>query len=201
MLGAASPSAGEERVVVRVQRPDGSLRIGETRAHEVLLAGSRQLVSTIEDVTERRRLEAEREAVTAAYSVLGKLAADILDGSPATEAVAAILPELRASGDFTTALVWDAAARRALALDGVPARSGFDAELARTRTVAHGSVLRLGAGGRGEAGTGGWAASLAGDEHWVVVLGSSSPANDPRSVFADVLAGLAMIVAAGARSP
>jgi PAS domain S-box-containing protein len=202
VLGAPAPSPREERVIVRVQRPDGSLRIGETRAHEVLLAGSRQLLSTVEDVTEHRRLVAEREAVTAAYGVLGQLAADLLDGSPATEAVAAILPELRASGDFATALIWDASARRTLLLDGVPPASGvdIDIELARTRTAASGGVLRLGAGDSQVDGIAGWAAPLAGQEQWVVLLGSSSPANHPQSVFADVLAGLVMIVAAGGRS-
>jgi PAS domain S-box-containing protein len=199
-VGAAAASAGRERVTVRVQRPDGSLRIGETIAHEVLLAGSRQLLSTVEDVTEQRRLEAEREAVTAAYGVLGQLAADLLDGSPATEAVAAILPELRTSGDFASALVWDTGAGRALVLDGLPPPPGLDAELARTRRAASGGVLRLGAADPPDEGIAGWAASLGGRERWVVLLGPSSPVNHPQSVFADVLAGLAMIVSAGARS-
>jgi PAS domain S-box-containing protein len=192
--------AGGERVLVSVQRPDGSLRIGETRAHEVLLAGSRQLLSTVEDITERRRLEAEREAVTAAYGVLGQLAADMLDGGSVTESVGAVLPELRASGDFASALLWSAEAGCPLALDGEVPPPEFDAELRRARRRLDGGVVRLGALDPEDERIRGWAVPLAGEELWVALLGSDSPANHPQSVFADVLQGLAMVVAAAGRA-
>ncbi|HEY2398500.1 MAG TPA: LysR family transcriptional regulator [Solirubrobacteraceae bacterium] len=190
---------GEKRVLVSVQRPDGSLRVGETRAHEVLLAGSRQLLSTVEDITEHRRLEAEREAVTAAYGVLGQLAADMLAGASVIESVGAVLPELRSSGDFASALLWSADAGSPLALDGEEPPAEFDAELRRARRGLDGGVVRLGALDRADVRIRGWAVSLGGEELWVALLGSDSPANHPQSVFADVLGGLAMVVAAAGR--
>jgi hypothetical protein len=113
-----------------------------------------------------------------------------------TDALAATLPELRASGNFDSALVWDAEARCPLVLDGDEPPSGLDAELRRASQVEDGGVLRLRATGPGDPQIGGWAAPLPGNERWVVLLGSGSPATHQQSVFAEILAGLAMIVAA-----
>jgi PAS domain S-box-containing protein len=186
-----------ERVVVRIQRPDGTVRIGETTAHFVLLAGNRQLLSTVDDITEQHRLHTEREAVTAAYGVLGQLAADLLAGRPVIESIAATLPELRASGDFATALVWDAEHRRPLALDGEQPPSGLDRQLRRGRAVSSAGVLRLGTGSQ-DARLSGWAAPLDAGERWVVLLCASWPASYSQGVFAEILAGLARIVSASA---
>jgi PAS domain S-box-containing protein len=185
-----------ERVVVRIQRPDGSVRIGETTAHFVLLAGSRQLLSTVDDITEQHRLQAERGAVTAAYGALGQLAADLLAGRPVIESIAATLPELRSSGGFATALVWDAEHRRPVALEGEEPPPGLDRKLLRGRPVSNAGVLRLEAGSAQGHDLSGWAAPLAAGEHWVVLLCASSPASFSQNVFAEVLAGLAMIVSA-----
>jgi PAS domain S-box-containing protein len=184
-----------ERVVVRVKRPDGSDRIGEGVAHSVLLAGSRRLLSTVDDVTEQHQLQAERAAVTAAYAVLGQLAADLLAGRPLIESVGAILPELRSSGAFATALVWDAEQRCAVGRDGQEPPPGLHRGLLRGQPSSSG-VLRLGADRPPDHGLGGWAVPLSASGHWVILLGGPSPACFSQGVFADVLAGLAMIASA-----
>ncbi len=48
-----------ERVLVRAQRPDGTVRIGEATAHFIALAGTRQMLTTVDDVTEQHRLDSE----------------------------------------------------------------------------------------------------------------------------------------------
>lgn len=183
-----------ERVVVRIQRPDGSVRIGETTAHFVLLAGSRQLLSTIDDITEQHRLRAERGTVTAAYSVLGQLAADLLAGREVIESIGAILPELRSSGDFATALVWDAEHRRAVVLEGDEPAPELERELLHGRRMSNAGVLRVEARRPSDHGLEGWAVPLHTGQHWVVLLAANPPAGLSQGVFADILAGLAMIV-------
>jgi PAS domain S-box-containing protein len=184
-----------DRVVVRIKRPDGSVRIGETTAHFVVLAGSRQLLSTVDDITEQHRLQAERAAVTAAYGVLGQLAADLLAGRPVAESIGAILPELRSSGDFATALVWDAEHRRPVVLDGDAPPPELDRELLHGRRTSKGRVLRLAASRPSDHGLEGWAVPLPAGEHWVVLLAAGPPpASLSQGVFADILAGVAMIV-------
>jgi PAS domain S-box-containing protein len=183
-----------ERVVVRIQRPDGSVRIGETTAHFVQLASSRQLLSTIDDITEQHRLQAEREAVTAAYAVLGQLAADRVGGREVIESVGAILPELRSSGDFATALLWDAEHRRPVVLDGDDPAPELERELLNGRRISNAGVLRLEARRPSDRGLEGWAVPLLRGGHWVILLAGSPSAGFSQGVFADILAGLAMIV-------
>jgi PAS domain S-box-containing protein len=189
-----------ERFAVRIQRPDGSVRIGETTAHFVLLAGSRQLLSTVDDVTEQHRLQAERQAVTAAYGVLGQLAADLLAGRPVIESIGATLPELRNSGHFATALVWDGEQRRPVVLDGREPPPGLDHQLLRGRPLSNDGVLRLGTWQWQRENVSGWAVPLLAGEHWVVLLGADGQACFSQGVFANVLAGVAMIVSASGPS-
>ncbi len=95
-----------ERVVIRVKRPDGTMRVGETSASLVSLAGSPQMLSTIDDVTEKRRLVLEREGALIAYRAILAMAARLADGQALLENIEALLPDLRRSGEFTTALLW-----------------------------------------------------------------------------------------------
>jgi PAS domain S-box-containing protein len=44
-----------ERVVVRARRPDGSVRVGEATARVIALAGIQQMLTTVNDVTDRPR--------------------------------------------------------------------------------------------------------------------------------------------------
>jgi PAS domain S-box-containing protein len=186
---------GIGRTVVRVKRPDGTVRIGETTTQPIVVAGAQQLLMTVDDVTRGHRLQAEREAVTAAHVTLGQLAADRVAGRPRIESIRRILPELRRSGEFATAVLWDAGRGRALFVDGQPPPPQLDRELRRAQPVSSAGVLRLGASnpGRGEAS--GWAAPLPGDR-WVLLLSGDAPADFSQGVFADVLAGLAMIASA-----
>jgi PAS domain S-box-containing protein len=185
-----------DRVVVRIKRPDGSVRIGETTTHFVLLAGTRQLLSTVDDITEQHRLQAERAAVTGAYSVLGQLAADLLAGREVIESIGAILPELRSSGDFASALVWDAEHGCPVVLDGEEPPRELERELLDGRRTSSAGVLRLQARDRDDQGLEGWAVPLPAGEHWVVLLTATPPAGSSEGVFAEILAGLAMIVSA-----
>jgi PAS domain S-box-containing protein len=193
-------SGAAERVVVGIRRPDGTPRFGEVSSHFVVLAGRQLLLSTVEDVTERHRLAAEREAVSAAQGALGQLAADLFAGGSATDSIGDILPELRRSGRFTTALVWDAERAHALIVDGPPPPPGLDRVLRRGRTVSPDGVLRLESENPPGGALGGWAAWLPG-EHAVVLLCGDSPADPAQDAFAPVLSSLATIVSAsGARA-
>jgi hypothetical protein len=182
-----------ERVVVQVQRPDGTLRIGEASARFVALAGTRLLLSTVDDITDRHRLKSERESVGAAQQALGRLAALLLAGRPVIDSVGEILGELRRSGGFTTALVWDGAAARPLIVDGDPPPPELERQLRRGGPVSPGGVVHLAPQRRVEGSVTGWAAPLA-EERWVILACSSAEPGCCPAVFADVLAGLAAMV-------
>jgi PAS domain S-box-containing protein len=196
VLGELQRGGVAERAVIRIQLPDGSMRVGESSARFVVLAGNRQMLATVDDITRRHRLEAEREAITAAYSALGQLAADLLAGRAVIESIAAILPELRRSGEFATGLVWDSAEERPVLVDGDPPPPDLDRELQHDRPVSCGSVVRLEAQRLAGRAVTGWAAPLAAGDHTVVLLCGGSPANFSQLAFADVLAGVARIVSA-----
>jgi PAS domain S-box-containing protein len=53
LIDAVRRSGVAERVVVRARRPDGSVRIGEATARFIALAGIRQMLTTVDDVTDR----------------------------------------------------------------------------------------------------------------------------------------------------
>jgi hypothetical protein len=111
------------------------------------------------------------------------------------ESIGAILPELRSSGDFATALVWDAEHRRPVVLDGDAPPPELDRELLHGRRTSKGRVLRLAASRPSDHGLEGWAVPLPAGEHWVVLLAAGPPpASLSQGVFADILAGVAMIV-------
>jgi PAS domain S-box-containing protein len=187
-----------KRGVVRIRRPDGTVRVGEATGHLVVLAGAPLLVSTVDDITRSERLETERRAVAASYEALGQLAVDLLSRRPLIESVGRILPELRHSGQFATALVWDAAGARPLIVDGDPPPPGLDRELRRRAPIRPGDVWRLGARDAAAGGISGWAVPLAGAEHLLVVLCGDSSVGFSQEVFADVLSGLGAMVAASA---
>ena len=111
-------SGSADRVFVRVRRPDGTMRAGEASASLISLAGSTQMLSTIDDITETRRAALERDGSLIAYRAVAEVAAQILAGQTPYESVARILPALRRCGEFTTAVLWKPDLATVAAADG-----------------------------------------------------------------------------------
>jgi PAS domain S-box-containing protein len=194
MIEDVRRSGVAERVVFEVQRPDGTMRVGETTARFITLAGTRQLLSTVDDITERHRLDAERTATLTAYRAITQLSVLLLAGRPVLESIESILPELRRSGEFATALLWDLEHRRPIALDGDQPPPELDREISHGRSSTGNEVLRLGGSGAARPATSGWAVTLGATGHSVILLASEPPAT--QALFAGVLADLATLASA-----
>lgn len=191
-------SGAAERVVVRVRRPDGSLRVGETTSHLLAPAGTQRLLSTVDDITEQHQLQAQRTAGEGAYRAVTRLAARLLGGDSVIESVGGALPELRRSGEFETALLWDARRGRPLSFDGEQPPHALERELLRARPVSGSGVLRISVPSQDSDELSGWALALAASDCIVILLGAGSPPGSSQELFPGVLAELAAVVSASA---
>jgi PAS domain S-box-containing protein len=190
IIEQAARSDVAERVQVHVQRPDGTIRIGEATTHLAVLGGTQLVLCTVEDMTDRHELQAEREALAGAHAALGQLAAELLAGRGLLASLGLVLPELRRAGGFATALVWDGVAGRAWIIDGEQPTGGFDEHLRRAPTSCRGAVVRLERPNGPGVGLGGWAVLLDGDDRWAVLLGGEAPGAPRDRVFGEVLGDL-----------
>ncbi len=185
-----------ERVSVRVRRPDGTTRTGETSASLISLAGSPQVLSTIDDITEERRVRLEHTGSLIAYRAIARLAAHALAGRSLLESVTEALPELRRSGEFNTALLWKLDPGLVVHFSGDEPWPTLGDELASAPPAADGEV-RLIMPARGPEGPEiGFAIALPGIGHAVVLLSTKALPPSTQALIADVLADFAGVVSA-----
>lgn len=178
-----------EHVEFRIRRPDGTTRVGQTTARFIALAGTRQLLSTVDDITEQHRLDTERSSTLTAYRALNQLAVLLLAGQPLAESISSILPDLRQSGNFDTALLWQDTYAYPVSIDGDQPPPQLTRELQRRQTTAAGKVTRL-EGDRRPGLLDGWIAPLATIQHTIVLLSHDAPPPSTHTLFTDVLADL-----------
>ncbi len=183
-----------ERVMIRVKRPDGTTRTGETSASLISLAGSPQMLSTVDDVTEARQLALEHEGTLVAYRALVAMAARLGEGQVPLESLETLLPELRRSGDFCTALLCDGEGNPSLVLGEAPWATLGQA-LARSR-AATGTTVRLIKPPLQQGGhETGFAAELAIDHH-IVLLSARVLPDSARTLVIDMLEDLVAVIRA-----
>ena len=180
-----------ERVEFRIRRPDGTTGVGETTVRFIALAGTRQLLSTVDDITEQRCLDTERSSTLTAYRTLNQLAVLLLAGKPLAESISSILPDLRRSGSFSTALLWHDTHAHPVFIDGDQPPPQLTRELHQRQTAD--KLTRLEADGRSGL-LDGWIAPLAGIQHTIVLLSHDSPPPFTHAVFADILADLTALI-------
>jgi PAS domain S-box-containing protein len=189
-----------ERVVFEVRRPDGTVRVGETTARFITLAGTQQLLSTVDDVTEQHRFDAERTATLAAYRAITKLGVLLLAGKPLLESITSMLAELRRSGGFSTALLWDLEQRHPVALDGDQPPPALELQISRGHSPPSSGVRILsGSGALDGAEVSGWEVALRSTGHALILLSPERLPSSTRTLFTGVLADLAAL--AGAQRP
>jgi PAS domain S-box-containing protein len=187
-----------DRVFVRVKRPDGTVRAGETSVSFISLAGTTQMLSTIDDVTETRRAALERDGSLIAYREVARLAAYLLAGRPIEESVARMLPALRSCGEFASALLWSRDTSSPVSIDGEAPDSPLADSLAEAQT-SHGQVTLLSPGGRDSPEIG-FALPLPATGCVLVLLSARPLPDSAKKLTADMLEDIAAIVSA-ASSP
>jgi PAS domain S-box-containing protein len=186
-------SGSAERTMVRARWPDGSVRVGEASARFISLAGTRQLLATVDDVTREHLLDAERAASVKAYRAVAQLAVLLLAAQPVLESIGSVLPELRRSGEFATALLWDRDRALAVVVDGERPPNGLERQLARAQPLRDEGVVRLGPSGI-TSGLSGWAVPLPRTGHSVILLATEPPAPSMQTLFTGVLGDLARLL-------
>jgi PAS domain S-box-containing protein len=124
-----------ERVVARLQRPDGTVRVVETTVRLITLGGKAQLVATVDDITEQSFAHAERDASESGYRALARIAALLLAGRPVPDCVGSALAELRENSGFALAVVWDLEHDRPHSFDGCEELRGLAVALPTTHSV------------------------------------------------------------------
>jgi PAS domain S-box-containing protein len=184
-----------ENITSRVKWPDGTVRLGEAAARFIPLTGTRRLLATVNDVTEQHRLDDERAAGVTAYRAVTQLAVLLLGGHPVLKSIGSVLPELRRSGGFQTALLWNLKLGRPAAADGDKPPRELSGELLRGQPLPGGVVVRLGPAARGAAT--GWAVPLTSIGHSVILLGPASHSPSTQTLFTRILADLAALASAG----
>jgi PAS domain S-box-containing protein len=186
-----------ERVVFEVKRPDGTVRVGETTARFIALAGTRQLLSTVEDVTERHRLDAERTATLTAYRAITQLAVLLLAGQPLLDSARSVLAQLRRSGEFTTALLWDLERGRSVTVDGDQPPPELDRYIARAQSPTGAVIPLLSGSGAPGLAVSGWAVPLGSTGHALILLSTEPPSKSAHALFTELLTDLATLASAG----
>jgi len=186
-----------DRLPIRVRRPDGTVRAGESSAVLISLAGGEHVLSTIDDVTDRRRAELERSATIIGYTAVTEFAIGAMRAKPTTATVGATLPALRESGEFATALVWEHGAQRVALLDGSEPWAELQRALAAARPIAdsRASVIRP-PGAREDADVG-YAVELAPLEQSLVLLSERALPDSAQTLIARMLTMMADAVAGG----
>jgi len=185
-----------DRVLVRVQRPDGTIRAGETSAVMISLAGSPQVLATIDDVTERRRAELERTGTIVAFTAITGFAIDALRVAPSLEALAGLLAPLRECGEFTTALLWELDAKRPGPLEGEPPWPNLARVIERARPIAGGSVMLLTPEAVDEGASAGFAIALPSRGQALVLLSARALPPSAQALVASMLTSVADVVSA-----
>jgi len=185
-----------EQAVLRVQQPDGTVRVGRVTSRYVTLAGMRLVLTTVDDVTEQDRLEAERTAGVGAYRAVAQVAKLLLAGRSAVDSVAGVIDEVRRTGSLATVLLWDLQRGCPHKVAGEQPPGDLAQELPRGEPLPGGAVLRIGDPQRPADGAAGWAAELAPAPLSLIVLNREPLPEAIQVRYVEMLTDLAALAAA-----
>jgi PAS domain S-box-containing protein len=184
ILAEVDSAGTSERFMLRARHHDGRIRVGRSLVARVELAGGTRLLTVIDDVTEEHRLDTERAAGISAHRAVIAHASRLLAGAGAVESLREVLPTLRASGAFATAVLTGSSR----VVDGDPPPPQLDGLIARGTPIrGMDGVSRIG-------GHAGLAARLAGGSLALLAAEPLEPWVD--ALFAGVLADLVAVTGA-----
>ncbi len=189
-------TGGLERVVVRVQRPDGTVRVVETTVHRVTLGGKRQLVSTVDDITEQSLAQVDRDVSDSGYRALARAAAFLLADRPVLDCVGAVLFELRRNSGFALAVLWDLEYDRPHSFDGREPPAGLGERLRDAVATSGERVVRLQYQLPGEEQAGGLAVVLPSTRCVLALLSAEPHSLSALELFETLLTDLTALISA-----
>ena len=187
-----------ERMPVRVRRPDGTMRAGETSAALISVAGAPQILATIDDITVERRIGLEQAGTLTAYRALATVAANRLAGRSVDECVVEALPALRRCGEFSSALLWDIAGGSPISVVGDEPWPDLEEALAAARPGPAGEVQLLDPSFP-HGGEIGFAVALPGAGRIIVLLSARAFPPSAQALTCTMLDDLASVIGAEPR--
>jgi len=178
-----------EKVVIRVRRPDGSTPAGETSARLISVAGQPMMLSTVDDITHRRRLSLQQHGTLVAYRAITSFAGRVLAGEALLDGLAGLLPELRRSAEFPTVLLWDERTQSPTHQVGDDPWQTLAADLARGRPMPN-SQVRLLIHPDSPESKDGYAVALPEVERSLIILAQDTAPDTSRALVATALTDL-----------
>jgi PAS domain S-box-containing protein len=186
-----------EQAVLRVRHPDGTVRVGRVTSRYITLAGTRLVLTTVDDVTEQDLLEVERTAGVGAYRAVAQVSRLLLEGRSAVDSIASVIPEVRRTGSLATVLLWDLRRGCLHTVAGEQPPGDLDQELLRGEPLRGGAVLRIGDPQHPADGATGWAAELGPVDHSLILLNREPLPETIQVRYIEMLTDLAALAAAG----
>jgi len=183
-----------DSAIVHIRRPDGSVRVCETSAYLVTLAGTAQMLSTVDDVTEQHLLEIERGAGIGCYRAVTRVSKLLKSGGGPVESVATVLSDMHQSGRLSSVLLWDVGGRRPHAVAGeAPPRDLAD-RLEQETPAGDETVMEVGDPSSAGDTPAGWAVLLPSTGLALVLLTRASISTVAQALYEQVLRDLAELV-------
>ncbi len=181
---------------IRIRRPDGSLRVGNLRAHLLSLAGANQVLSTIDDITELDTLETDQTAGVGFYRAVAEASKLLLSGRQAIESIASVLPTIHRSGPVTSVLLWNLEDNCTHELVGDPPPGDLRVKLADDALARNAGVARIGNPGLADGRVSGWAVGLPDGRLALVLLTTEQISTVAQALYEEALADLAILASA-----
>jgi PAS domain S-box-containing protein len=174
-------------VIVRVRRPDGTIPAGETSARIISVAGYPTMLSTVDDISEKRRLALEHEGALIGYRAITSLTERALTGTPLLESIVQLLPDLRRCGDFASALLLDFKTGTTTHLAGEEPWSSLTTDLDRARPIPGTTIKLLNRSGNPPEPMIGFAVSLPEIDRGLILLTRRDLMGPSRVLVANIL--------------
>ena len=189
-----------DRITVRALRPDSTIRVGEATCRYITIAGTRQMLTTINDVTEQHILTIDQSAGANCYRAFTKMSKLLLAGEPPLDSLATVLPEIAASAMPATVLLWNIASETPHDVAGAPPPASLAQSLADVAQSSDGRATRLEDPAIAADRLLGFAAAIPATGHLLVLLARESCSPLSQSLYLEVLSDLADLVGSAAQS-
>lgn len=179
---------------IRIRRPDGPIRIGNLSAHLLSIAGTTQVLSTIDDVTEQYVLETDQTAGVGFYRAVTEVSKLLLSGGAAIDSIASVLPTIHSTSQLTSVLLWNLEDNRPLELLGEPPPEGLGSKLRGAVLATDGAVVaRIGVPGAADGVLSGWAVRIPSEGLALVLLTREQISATAQGLYHEALSDLASL--------
>jgi hypothetical protein len=161
----------------------------------ISVAGQPKMLSTVDDITDQRRLRLQHRGALAAYQAIAAFTERALAGGGLRESLAPLPAQMRSTAAFSSALLWDRASASTISGDGEDPWPALVDDLARGRPLS-GSEVTLVIRSDATAPQDGYAVRLPEAGCDFMLLARDTASDSSRALIARILGDLARAVRA-----